>query len=246
MRSELMRPTSPGGAADAQRRLCAGMRPARASALWAHVAARTRFFDEQVQVAVAGGIAQIVILGAGYDDRALRFPAPAVRYVEIDHPDTQRDKRGRLQGLGDLRGLDALTLAPADFRTDDVATVLAGHGHDASSPTLFILEGLLVYLDESATVSLLGALHRRAQESSVLAASLAVHAEGLASARVVARANAGRVHAGAEPWRTIATPSAQRHLLARSGWQVAEAVDDAAVDAAAPRGRSLLVTARPA
>jgi len=34
-----------------------------------------------------------VILGAGYDDRALRFRSPGVRFFELDHPDTQADKR---------------------------------------------------------------------------------------------------------------------------------------------------------
>src|SRR4051812_24564990 len=37
------------------------------------ITARTEFFDDAVLRAVGGGITQIVILGAGYDGRALRF-----------------------------------------------------------------------------------------------------------------------------------------------------------------------------
>jgi methyltransferase (TIGR00027 family) len=240
MRSELVRPTSPGGDPDAQRRLCAGMRPGRAPALERHVAARTRFFDDHVLEAVAAGVGQIVILGAGYDDRALRFPAPGVRYFEVDHPDTQADKHRRLAELG---WLDALTPVAVDFRCHGVADALARAGHDAARPTLFLCEGLLIYLDDATTVSLLSALRERAGPSGLLAASLAVHADGLTSSVVVARANAGRRHGGAEPWRTIVPASVQRDLLTRAGWRM---TDVGAVDAGTGWGRTLLVTAEPA
>src|SRR5262245_20698556 len=61
-----------------------------------YLTARTRFFDEVVEGAVASAPTQIVILGAGYDDRSLRFRSHGVQFVEIDHPDTQRDKLERL------------------------------------------------------------------------------------------------------------------------------------------------------
>ena len=41
--------------------------------LFHHLAARTRFFDEITLAAVENGTQQIVIVGAGYDCRALRF-----------------------------------------------------------------------------------------------------------------------------------------------------------------------------
>ena len=65
------------------------------------------------------------------------------------------------------------TLASADFRDDDVAGVLEAIGHDARQPTLFICEGLLVYLDQPTCVRLLGALRARAAIGSELAVSLA-------------------------------------------------------------------------
>jgi O-methyltransferase involved in polyketide biosynthesis len=43
---------------------------------------------------------QIVIVGAGYDDRSLRFPRDGIRFVEVDHPATQEDKCARLSRLG--------------------------------------------------------------------------------------------------------------------------------------------------
>jgi Leucine carboxyl methyltransferase len=75
-RAAMSRPHTEQGDPDAQRRLCEGMAPIRRPrpGIWE----RTRFFDDQVMAAVAAGISQVVICGAGYDDRALRFRSPGV------------------------------------------------------------------------------------------------------------------------------------------------------------------------
>jgi methyltransferase (TIGR00027 family) len=237
------RPHSPGGDPDAQRKLCAGMASVVLTDMRASLAARTRFFDEQVMAAIAAGIRQVVILGAGYDDRAMRFAAPGVTFFELDHPGTQADKRARLAALG---AVGAARLAAADFRTDDVAAVLAAAGHDAAAPTLFSCEGLLVYLDAESIVAFLASVRAAAAAGSVLAASLAVHADGLDSARVLQVANARRRTAQDEPWRTILPAAAHTALLARAGWQVIVAADAADLGTGAEPGRSLLVAARPA
>jgi len=206
----------------------------------ASLEARTIFFDGQVVAAIAAGISQIVVLGAGYDDRALRFRTEGVTFFEVDHPATQTDKRARLSAIGLPSGL---VLVPADFRHDDLRSVLARAGHDPTAASLFISEGLLVYLDEQATIGLLGGACAVAAAGSLLAASLATHAEGLDSAVVLARANARRRTAAQEPWLTIRPAAAQVSLLARAGWQVTRSVDAADLGTGAEPGRSLLVTA---
>jgi methyltransferase (TIGR00027 family) len=242
-RAGLDRPHSAEGDPRAQARLCEGMRPAPVDRLRPMLGARTRFFDQAVTTALAGGTRQVVICGAGYDDRALRFRTSGVRFYELDQGPTQADKRRRLLALGsDLSGL---TLATADFRTDDVAAVLATRGHDRARPTLFLCEGLLVYLDEPALVRLLSGLASCAAPGSGLAASLAVHAPGLDTAEVVAAANARRRAGETEPWRTILPRDEQLALLARAGWRTSQAVDAAELDDAAPAGRNLMVLAHP-
>jgi methyltransferase (TIGR00027 family) len=244
-RAEFARPHSPGGDPDAQRRLCRGMRPAGAGWLRASLAARTRFFDEQVLAAIAAGISQVVIVGAGYDDRALRFRSPGVRFFELDHPGTQADKASRLRAMGAGPGSGGPTLAAADFRRDDVSAVLAASGHDARRPSLFICEGLLVYLDQPTCVRLLAALRERAAAGSRLAASLSVHRDGLNSERVAAVANARRRAGETEPWLTILPIAAHLGLLRQAGWHAADQVDAAELGTGAEPGRSLLVTADP-
>ena len=267
------RPRSPAGDPQAQRRLCAGMGSRALDYMRASLAARTRFFDGQVTAAISAGLRQVVVLGAGYDDRALRFRSPGVTFFELDHPATQAGKRARLRVIlaedaaarggndGEVGALglagsvarsaaDRLlappVLAAADFTSDDVAGVLAGSGHDPALPTLFLCEGLLIYLDQASTVRFLASVRGAAAAGSPLAASLVTHADGLDSAAVVARGNARRRTAGAEPWRTILPAAGQSDLLARAGWRIVRAVDAADLGTGADPGRSLLVTAEPA
>jgi len=123
IRAGFDRPSTPEGNDDAQRLLCRGMSaPARAPWLRPHLLARTRFFDEATLAAIARGVTQVVILGAGYDDRALRFRAPGVRFFELDHPATQADKRRRLIAGGLVT--DGLELIAADFKHEDVSALL--------------------------------------------------------------------------------------------------------------------------
>jgi methyltransferase (TIGR00027 family) len=242
-RAQLARPHTPSGDPEAQRRLCRGMRSSSAGALRPSLIARTRFFDERVLAALSAGIRQVVILGAGYDDRALRFRSPGVRFFEVDHPATQQDKRRRLRAMrARARGP---VLATADFRHDDVTAVLEASGHAAGQPTLFLCEGLLVYLDRAACVRLLRAARASAAEGSELVASLATHREGADSARAAAIANSRR-RSTEEPWLTILAATAHLELLGEAGWAVDRSVDAADLGTGAEPGRSLLVTARPA
>ena len=238
----MTRPCTAEGDPDAQRRLCEGMQPLRRPR--PGILSRTRFFDGQVLAAISAGIPQVVICGAGYDDRALRFRSPGVRFFELDHPATQADKARRLAAIAaDLRDV---VLAPADFRDDDVAAVLAAAGHDASLPTLFLCEGLLIYLDQAVILRLLAGLRSRAAEASSLAASVGTHPAGLDSRHVAAALNSGRRHGDTEPWLTVMPVPAWLQLLAEAGWR-AEAQGDQSDprQGSVAEGRSLLVTARP-
>jgi methyltransferase (TIGR00027 family) len=240
MRSAMTRPHTPGGDPDAQRRLCAGMAPT--ASRYPGITARTRFVDDQVLAALRDGLDQVATCGAGYDDRALRFRSPGVTFLELDHPATQADKAERLRAVGaDTTGL---ILAPADFADRDVADALGRAGHDPARPTLFICEGLLVYLDRATGDALLTGLRARAAEGSRLVASLATHPPGIDDAYAVAVANARRADATREPWLTILAAEAYLDAIAATGWRVEECVDAADVEPDVPAGRTLLVTAR--
>jgi methyltransferase (TIGR00027 family) len=240
-RAELSRPHTPDGDPHAQRRLCRRMRRSRNNPLRPSLVARTQFVDERVLAAISAGIPQVVIVGAGYDDRALRFRAPGVRFFELDHPDTQADKARRLRAI---KSGSKPVLAPADFRHDDAASVLAASGHDAGQPTLFVCEGLLVYLDRPTCVGLLATLRSRAAPGSELAVSLATHREGLDSGWVARFVNSQRPNAS-ESWLTILPARAHLELLGEAGWRPDQRTDAAEYGTGAEPGRSLLVVAHP-
>ncbi|HXB47519.1 MAG TPA: class I SAM-dependent methyltransferase [Streptosporangiaceae bacterium] len=248
IRVGLDRPHSSEGDPGAQRRLCKDMQFSAPGWLLPSIEARTRFVDDQVIRAIANGTRQIVICGAGYDDRALRFRTSGVRFFELDHPATQADKARLLVSIGaePPAGSPAVTLAKADFRSDDVAVVLHRAGHEASLPTLFVCEGLLVYLDRPTCHALLGALAQRAATGSVLVVSMATHADGLDSGEVARAANARRRAGEAEPWRTILPVAEHLALIEQAGWAVTTTQWSPVPAADVTHGRrSLLATAEP-
>jgi methyltransferase (TIGR00027 family) len=244
-RADLDRPHSADGDPSAQRALCSGLTFTPPDWLRPGIEARTRFMDEHVQAAIAAGVRQIVICGAGLDDRALRFRTSGVRFFELDHPVTQADKASRLR---DMRaGAAGPTLAACDFQVASIADVLRGHEHDRREPTLFLSEGLLVYLDQPACLRLLAGMAASAAAGSTLAVTMATHASELSSAQVAAAANARRRNGGSEPWLTILRADEHPAMLAQAGWSVTATAESPVASADVSHGRrSLLVTAVPA
>jgi len=68
------------------------------STLRAFVAARSRFAEDELGVAIERGVRQCVVLGAGLDTFAYRNPFANLRVIEVDHPATQAWKRDLLAG----------------------------------------------------------------------------------------------------------------------------------------------------
>lgn len=108
--------------------------------------ARVRCFDEFVQQSANAGCGQIVILGAGYDTRAYRLEGlKTLRVFEVDHPDTIRVKVEKIQEIfGTLPSL--VTYIAADLEEDGLDRKLTDSGYDPSCRTLFLMEGLVMYL----------------------------------------------------------------------------------------------------
>ena len=115
--------------------------------LW--MALRTAFLDRQVERWTGRGVAQVVILGAGLDTRAARLSRDGVRFFEVDHPATQREKRQRLAAVSDYP-IDAARYVACDFESDDFLDRLIGAGFDAAAPAVILWEGVVPYLTETA------------------------------------------------------------------------------------------------
>jgi methyltransferase (TIGR00027 family) len=119
------------------------------------IAVRTRFAEDALTAAVAQGVRQIVVLGAGLDTYAYRSPfRERLRMFEVDHPATQAWKRERLAKAA-IAAPEALTYAPVDFERQTLADGLADAGFDPAAPTFFTWLGVVPYLTESAVYSTL-------------------------------------------------------------------------------------------
>jgi methyltransferase (TIGR00027 family) len=111
------------------------------------ILARTRFIDDLLQAAIEEGLQQLVILGAGYDTRALRFDRlkKDTAVFELDHPATQQVKQQRLKQHR-LRLPDRMAFIPCRFDREDFTAKLLGGGYDPDRITFFIWEGVSYYL----------------------------------------------------------------------------------------------------
>ncbi len=121
-----------------------------------YIVARTRFFDEAFVQSRDKGITQIVILGAGFDTRALRLLRNgSARVIELDIAATQEAKRNRLK-KHQVDSPDNIVYAPIDFNQDNLRDVLQKAGYREELPTLFLWEGVSYYLDPESVDQMLG------------------------------------------------------------------------------------------
>ena len=116
----------------------------------AELVARTRYFDDYLQSCISDGVEQVVILGAGNDSRAYRFKGlEVIKVFEVDHPPTQKRKMANVKRVfGDLPRW--VTYVPLDFDKEDIAEKLLASGYKRDSRTLFIWEGVTMYLTAEA------------------------------------------------------------------------------------------------
>ncbi len=113
--------------------------------LRAFLVARSRYAEDLLAQAVAHGVTQYVLLGAGLDTFAHRNPHPSLRVFEVDHPATQHWKHELLLG-SDLHEPANLTYVPIDFERQSLPEQLAAAGFDTAVPTFFAWLGVVPYL----------------------------------------------------------------------------------------------------
>jgi methyltransferase (TIGR00027 family) len=133
------------------------------------IIARVKYFDITIQTAIDTGLEQLVILGAGYDTRAYRMKGlENIRVFEVDHPDTMSFKINKINEIfGKL--LDHVTFISTDLEVDEIGHKLLEGGYDPSLKTLFIMEGLIMYLDYQVVDELLSFIVSNSGKGSAVA-----------------------------------------------------------------------------
>ncbi|MCP4347887.1 MAG: class I SAM-dependent methyltransferase [Desulfobacterales bacterium] len=115
------------------------------------IVARVRFIDDYLLTCIDDNLEQLVILGAGYDTRAYRIDGlkEKVRVFEIDHPATQELKMEKLKAI--FPSLPShVVYVPINFDNEQLDKKLLEAGYDKIKKTLFILEGLTMYMPPEA------------------------------------------------------------------------------------------------
>jgi methyltransferase (TIGR00027 family) len=123
--------------------------------LMLHFMLRKRMIESAVTEAIFRGASQVVMLGAGFDTLALRLHRshPAVTFIEIDHPATQRLKREAVEA--DQAGGRNLVFQPADLSRqalDEALACVTAYRRGANS--VFVIEGVLMYLTRTEVSTL--------------------------------------------------------------------------------------------
>ena len=138
------------------------------------MALRTSIIDAAVRAAIASGTRQLVILGAGLDGRAWRMSELAgVRVFEVDHPATQTYKRQHLEALS--KPIANVEFVSVDFEHDSLDTALDRAGHDATQPSCWIWEGVVMYLTRAAMRATLPPIATRSADGSTLIINYHTH-----------------------------------------------------------------------
>ncbi|MBN1188367.1 MAG: SAM-dependent methyltransferase [Dehalococcoidales bacterium] len=119
--------------------------------IYEYVIARTRYFDAVFVEALENSFDQIVIFGAGFDSRTLRFNSlnKGTRVFELDAPATQRDKV-KVYLAKKLVCPENLVFVPLDFNRESLPEKIAQAGFAPGRKTLFLLEGITMYLSKEA------------------------------------------------------------------------------------------------
>ena len=180
--------------------------------LRAMIALRSRYAEDRLAAAVARGVRQYVVLGAGLDTFAYRDPHAdaGLQVFEIDHPATQAWKRARLAAAR-IPVPTSLTFTPVDFETQTLRSQLARAGFDFDRPAYFSLLGVVIYLSETAAMETMQLVSSCAPGSEITF-DFALPAGLLsASARSSRERSIERMAALGEPWITFFEPD----LLAR-------------------------------
>jgi len=180
-----------------------------------YLAIRTRFFDELLLHAVhSAGVRQVVIAAAGMDTRAFRLTwPPGTLLYELDRTEVFTAKDSLLATMSAQATCQRYTLG-VDLTHPSWSRALCEAGYDPQAPSVWLIEGLLMYLDSTAVHTLLRTVAELAAPGSWLGADM-VNSLFLTSPRLHAWLRVTAAHGA--PWRFgTDTPEA---LFAAHGWE---------------------------
>jgi len=137
--------------------------------IYEYVIARTKYIDEVFQRAIDEGFDQVLIFGAGFDTRAIRFQSGLtnMKVFELDVPITQRAKIQQYRNRN-IQVPSNIVFISIDFDRESLPNKLDDSGFETNKRTLFILEGLLMYLEPDSITQTFTVLKEYAGKGSMI------------------------------------------------------------------------------
>jgi methyltransferase (TIGR00027 family) len=188
------------------------------------MAARSRYVEDRLAEAVAGEVAQYVVLGAGLDTFAYRNPFPALRVFEVDFPATQEWKRALLGEAG-IALPENLTFVPLDFERKTLGEGLAEAGFDGGAAAFFGWLGVAPYLTLEAFRATLSSIGKLPAGTAVTFDYVPEPETLTPPRRKVFDKLAERAAEAGEPFRLFFTEETLEAELRRAGFRRQELVD---------------------
>jgi methyltransferase (TIGR00027 family) len=194
-------------------------RSSAALGLRSHVVLRSRYAEDELHLAVAGGVRQFISLGAGYDTFAFRQQpwARGIAIVEMDHPVTQAAKQALFEGRG-LSDPSNLECLPVDLEKDALEECISRTSLKRQDPTWMSCLGVLAYLRRTTVLSIFKTAAALPPGSGmVIAFAPPISEEGRAAVRVPSASE--RAAALGEPWLTRFSADELRDTLRTNGFK---------------------------
>jgi methyltransferase (TIGR00027 family) len=212
---------------------------ASSPSLRAFLAARSRFAEDELARAVARGVRQYVVLGAGLDTFAYRNPHAALglRVFEVDHAATQEWKRGRLRAAGIEIPAQTVFVA-VDFERQSLADALPSAGFRAGEPAFFSWLGVVPYLTEGAFLATMSFIATLPPASGVVFDYVVARHALSPREQLALDALVSRVAAAGEPFQLFFDPAALAAQVRRLGFRHLEDLDVAEINSRYFRGRA--------
>jgi methyltransferase (TIGR00027 family) len=135
--------------------------------MYEYIIARTKYIDSIFKQAILNECEQILIFGAGFDTRGIRLANAdnKTKIFELDAPITQEAKINQFKKRG-IQINPNLTYISMDFNKQSLEEKLKESGFNKNKKSLFILEGLTMYLNPEAIDNTLYIINKFAGKGS--------------------------------------------------------------------------------
>lgn len=134
-----------------------------------YIQIRTKYFDRSLERWLKKyKNSQVVIIGAGFDSRAIRFKnlsGDGTVFYELDLEAMLEYKDDILTKIKHPRNFKTNIYVPINLHTDDISKLLINNGFDKDKDTIFLLEGISFFIEPKQIKKLLFSLKNLVNEN---------------------------------------------------------------------------------